>query len=128
MAAITEQLVCNGVGGNRTFSRSVVAPGESVERLPSQAAGMGEINAFNSLFPTLSAVLVKMVYKVARFAISFCGTLWINKLIILLLTFLIPSRNERFSSFTWYALLGRVLHNFAHHIVRFIDFTYFRVR
>ena len=120
--------MCNGVGGNRTFFWSVGASGESVKCLPSKATGVGEINAFNSLFPTLSAVLVKMVYKFACFAISFCGTLRINKLIILLLTFLIPSRNVRFSSSTWYALLGRVLHNFAYRIVRFVDIACFRVR
>ena len=61
MAAITEQLVCNGVGENRTLFRSIGAPSESVECLPSQATGVGEINAFNSLFSSLSAVLVKMV-------------------------------------------------------------------
>ena len=113
-----------GVGGNW----SVRAPGQSVECLPSQATGMAKINAFRNLFPTLSVVSVKMVYKIARFAISFCGTLSINKLIILLLTFLIPSRNVRFSSSAWYVLLGRVLHNFVHYIVRLIDFAYFRVR
>ena len=113
--------------GNRTFFRSNGAPGESVECLPSQATGVGEINAFNGLFPTLSAVLVEMVYKVARFAITFCWTLCINKLIILLLlAFLIPSRNVKFFSSAWYALLNRILNNLAHYIVRFIDFAYFR--
>ena len=116
------------LGETGHFFWSIEASGESVECLPSQATGVGEINAFNSLFPTLSAVLVKMVYKVACFAISFCGTLRINKLILLLLTFLIPSRNVRFSSSTWYALLGRFLHYFAHHIVRFVDIACFRVR
>ena len=83
--------MCNGFGESRTLFRSVGAPGESVEGLPSQATGMAEINAFNRFFPMLSAILVKIVYKNARFAISFCGTLCINKLVILFFTFLSPS-------------------------------------
>ena len=120
--------MCNGIVGNRTLFRSVRALGESVECLPSQVTGMGELNAFNSFFPMLSAVLVQMVNKVclSRFAISFCRTLCLNKLAIFLLIFLITSRNVRFSSSAGYALFGRVLHNFAHHIIRFVDIAYFR--